>query len=100
MSSNYDRGHLVASANKLESEIQNSETFFFFFMSPQEPKFNRKKWKELEGAVRKLNAKKNILETYVICGPIFDFNKQVKTIGSLDDNGVTLPVHMPILNRY
>ncbi len=90
--SGFDRGHLVASANQREVEIQNSETFLLSNMSPQHPDLNRRIWKDLEEAVRQLNAKKNIYETYVLCGPIFDFNKLVKTIGSEDDNGVTLPV--------
>jgi endonuclease G len=90
--SGFDRGHLVASANQREVEIQNSETFLLSNMSPQHPDLNRKIWKDLEQAVRELDAKKNIYETYVLCGPIFDFNKLVKTIGSEDDNGVTLPV--------
>jgi endonuclease G, mitochondrial len=90
--SGYDRGHLVASANQREVEIQNSETFLLSNMSPQEPQFNRQIWKKLEEAVRKLDSREDIYETYVICGPIFDFNKAVKTIGSEDDNGVTLPV--------
>jgi len=90
--SSFDRGHLVASANQREVEIQNSETFLLSNMSPQEPQFNRQIWKKLEEAVRELDAKTNIYETYVICGPIFDFNKAVTTIGSEDDNGVTLPV--------
>jgi endonuclease G len=90
--SGYDRGHLVASANQREVEVQNSETFLLSNMSPQHPDLNRRIWKDLEEAVRELNSKSNIYETYVICGPIFDFNKLVKTIGSEDDNGVTLPV--------
>lgn len=90
--SGYDRGHLVASANQRETEIQNSETFLLSNMSPQKPQFNRKIWKNLEQKVRQLDAKKRILETYVICGPIFDFNKAVVTIGSQDDKGVTLPI--------
>ena len=90
--SGFDRGHLVASANQREVAIQNSETFLLSNMSPQHPDLNRRIWKNLEEAVRDLNAKSNIYETYVICGPIFDFNKAVKTIGSEDDNGVTLPV--------
>lgn len=90
--SGYDRGHLVASANQREVEIQNSETFLLSNMSPQHPDLNRKIWKDLEEAVRELNAKKNIYETYVLCGPVFDFNKIVVTIGSEDNNGVTLPV--------
>ena len=92
LNSGYDRGHLVASANQREVEVQNSETFLLSNMSPQAPKFNRLIWKKLEAAVRELDAKQSILETYVLCGPIFDFNKPVTTIGSEDDNGVTLPV--------
>lgn len=90
--SGYDRGHLVASANKLESKIQNSETFLLSNMSPQRPFFNRGVWKKLENAIRLLNAQQNVLETYVICGPIFYFENKVEMIGSEDDNGVTLPI--------
>ena len=90
--SGYDRGHLVASANQIEAQIQNSETFLLSNMSPQKPEFNRKIWKELESEVRRLDAKKKILETYVICGPIFLFDKEVKIIGAADDNEVSLPI--------
>jgi endonuclease G, mitochondrial len=90
--SGYDRGHLVASENQSHTELQNSETFLLSNMSPQIPDFNQQIWKKLEGAVRKLAKTRNILETYVICGPIFDFTKPVKLIGSTDNNGVTLPI--------
>ena len=90
--SGYDRGHLIASANQRETEIQNSETFLLSNMSPQEPGFNRKIWKKLEEAVRRLDAQKRIFETYVICGPLFYFDTEVSMIGSADDNGVTLPI--------
>ena len=90
--SGYDRGHLVASANQREVELQNSETFLLSNMSPQVPDFNRGLWKQLEEATRQLNAKKNILETYVICGPIFHFDRATELIGTKDRNGVTLPI--------
>ena len=90
--SGYDRGHLVSSANQRELEIQNSETFLLSNMCPQKPEFNRRLWKELEGKVRDLNNKKNVLETYVISGPVFFFDKSVECIGSKDKNGVSLPV--------
>jgi endonuclease G len=90
--SGYDRGHLIASANQIETEIQNSETFLLSNMSPQKPTLNRIIWKKLEEAVRELNERKNILETYVICGPIFYFNIEVKMIGAEDDNEVSLPI--------
>lgn len=91
-SSGYDRGHLVASANQNEIAIQNSETFLLSNMSPQKPQFNRGIWKKLETAVRELDAKEDIYETYVICGPIFDFDTPVSRIGTNDGNGVSLPV--------
>ena len=90
--SEHDRGHLVASANQVETELQNSETFLLSNMSPQKPEFNRQIWKKLESAVRSLDAQKQILETYVICGPIFYFDKPVSSIGKADKNQVTIPV--------
>jgi len=61
-------------------------------MSPQEPQFNQGIWKELEKAIRALNDNDDIYETYVICGPIFNFDVPVKIIGAEDGNGVSLPV--------
>jgi len=90
--SGYDRGHLVASANQVETELQNSETFLLSNMSPQRPEFNRGIWKGLEDAVRILDAKKEIWETYVISGPIFNFDTPIVTISSKKENGVTLPI--------
>ncbi|MEP7133657.1 MAG: DNA/RNA non-specific endonuclease [Chloroflexota bacterium] len=90
--SGYDRGHLVASANQGESEIQNSETFLLSNMSPQKPEFNRGIWKTLEDAVRQLDAQKSILETYVICGPLFNFDVPILTIKPTAETGNTLPI--------
>jgi endonuclease G len=90
--SGYDRGHLIASANQRETELQNSETFLLSNMSPQRPQFNRRIWKELEEEVRHLDAQSGILETYVICGPIFYFDQPVESIGADDANEVTIPV--------
>ncbi len=90
--SGFDRGHLIPSANKLEKDVQNSETFLLSNMSPQHKDLNRKIWRELESKIRDLAAKPRIYETYVICGPIFDFEETVLTIGKKDKNDVTLPV--------
>jgi endonuclease G len=90
--SGYDRGHLVASANLQDSEIKNSETFLLSNMSPQEPQFNRGVWKDLESEVRRLHSQEDVLETYAISGPIFNFDQLIKTIGVNDNNNVTLPV--------
>ena len=90
--SGYDRGHLIASANQRETELQNSETFLLSNMSPQKPGFNRDIWGKLEGEVRRLDKKEGVLETYVICGPIFYFDQPVESIGADDENEVTIPI--------
>lgn len=90
--SGYDRGHLVASANQVETDLQNSETFLLSNMSPQKPKFNRGIWKNLEDAVRVLDDKKEVLETYVICGPIFNFDMPIMLISPLNEKENTLPI--------
>lgn len=90
--SGFDRGHLVPSANQREEAIQNSETFLLSNMSPRAPNFNRGIWRKLEEEVRRLQNKKAIYETYVICGPLFYFDKPVKVIGAKDDNGVSIPI--------
>jgi endonuclease G, mitochondrial len=90
--SGYDRGHLVASANQNDENLQNSETFLLSNMSPQTPGFNRQKWRELESAVRELDAQDNVLETYVITGPIFDFEAPINMIGENDENGIRIPI--------
>lgn len=90
--SGHDRGHLVASANQRGNELQNSETFLLSNMSPQKPDFNRRIWKLLEEEIRRLNNTPKILETYVISGPIFHFDKPVEYIGKTDDNAVEVPV--------
>lgn len=88
----FDRGHLVSSANLNDELIQNSETFLLSNMSPQTPAFNRNKWRQLEAAVRKLDSSPKVLETYVITGPMFDFDKKIKMIGHNDKNGIKIPV--------
>ncbi len=91
--SGYDRGHLVASANHDELEIQSSETFLLSNMSPQKPDFNRRMWRDLEMAIRRLNAKKSILETYVLTAPVFYFDQKVETIGNDSDKyGIDVPI--------
>ena len=90
--SGFDRGHLVSSADQQDTRLQNSETFLLSNMSPQQPQFNRDIWKNLEVAVRLLDARDDVYETYVVSGPIFNFDIAVETIGATDPNGVTLPV--------
>jgi len=90
--SGYDRGHLVPSANQDTQKIQNSETFLLSNMSPQKADFNRGMWSNLEKAVRRLNDKDEILETYVLTAPVFYFDKPIETIGDEDEYGIDIPI--------
>ena len=51
----------------------------------QKPNFNQRIWKDLEDEVRRLDKKKKVVETYVICGPIFYSDKAMKVIGAAPD---------------
>jgi endonuclease G len=93
VNSGYDRGHLAASANADQIEIQNSETFLLSNMSPQHPDLNQKKWADLEVAIRQLNAKPEILETFVLTCPVFFFERPISVIGDAhDEYGIDIPV--------
>lgn len=85
--SGFDRGHLVPSADRRETAVQNSETFLLSNMSPQEPKFNRQIWRILEEKVRELA--KEFVEVYAISGPYFEVGKTIQTIG--DQGEVVVP---------
>ncbi|GMN03075.1 DNA/RNA non-specific endonuclease [Erythrobacter sp. MTPC3] len=91
--SGFDRGHLVASANQDLQDIQNSETFLLSNMSPQHPQFNRRIWRDLEMAIRDLDARDSTLETYVLTCPVFYFGKTVERIGKeQEDFGISVPI--------
>ena len=97
--SGFNRGHLVASANQFETQLQNSETFLLSNMCPQKPRFNSGIWKKLEDAVRKLDAQDKIFETYVISGPIFYFDQDVIMMGHDKENiSVSLPIPLSLIH--
>jgi len=95
--SGLDRGHLVASANQIEIEIQNSETFLLSNMCPQAPLFNSGIWKRLEDAIRVLDSDKKVFETYVISGPLFYFDEEVVMMG---DENPKISVSLPIPHAF
>ena len=91
--SGYDRGHLVASADKDLLHIQNSETFLLSNMSPQVASFNRGIWKRLEKTVRMLDQDPDVFETYVLTAPVFYFGEVIETIGDdTDEYGIDVPI--------
>ena len=50
--SGYDRGHLVASHDRVYSREANMQPFYYSNMSPQLPNFNQKYWSKLEQQVQ------------------------------------------------
>ena len=64
--SGYDRGHIVASADRDRTENDNSATYLMSNMMPQAPQNNREVWREFEEYLRGLVGQGK--ELYVIAG--------------------------------
>ncbi len=92
--SGFDRGHLVASADRRASGTLTSETVLLTNMSPQHPKLNRQAGRILEESVRDLSKAEKVVEVYAICGPLFEVGKEVTVIGDDpdDENDLRIPV--------
>lgn len=63
--SGYDRGHLVAAADRAGSLAEMEQTFYFVNVLPQTPQLNRGRWKDYESLIRKMAATDSLL---VVCG--------------------------------
>lgn len=64
--SGYDRGHLIPSGDRTNSESDNSSTFVMSNMIPQSPSNNREVWRELEEYSRGLVVRGKQL--YIVAG--------------------------------
>jgi len=86
----YDRGHLIASEDRVFNKLANEETFYFSNMSPQLSWFNQHIWKYLEESVRKWAQSSDCDTLYVVTGGAI--NEGVEVIGKLTTrNNVTVP---------
>lgn len=84
----YDRGHLLASADRLFSREANLQTFYYSNMSPQINAFNGGIWAEMEGKVRSWGGLSAVRDTlYVVKGGTIR-NDQVLTF----NGGNKIPV--------
>ena len=87
--SGYDRGHLVASADRLYSIPANEQTFFYSNMSPQVHSFNGGIWASLENKVQVWGALSAIRDTlYVTKGGTIAPHQ---TMGTIGDNKIVIP---------
>ena len=69
----YDRGHLVASYDRLFNQEANEQTFFMTNISPQLHRFNAPYWSKLEGIVQKHGRAETFSDTlYVVKGGYID----------------------------
>ncbi len=66
--SGYDRGHLAPAADFSWSNSAMQESFYYSNMTPQDPSFNRGKWKELEEQVRSWTEQYHTVT--VVTGPV------------------------------
>ncbi|MFI3280769.1 MAG: DNA/RNA non-specific endonuclease [Rikenellaceae bacterium] len=82
--SGYDRGHLCPAGSMVINLTAMSESFYLSNMSPQNPSFNRGRWKELEEKVRAFAMADSML--HVVTGPLF-----ASTLGSIGESRVTIP---------
>lgn len=64
--SGYDRGHLVASHDRIYSREANMQTFYYSNMSPQLPSFNQKYWSKLEQQVQSWGRNKNFRDVLYV----------------------------------
>jgi len=87
---NFDRGHLIASEDRVFDLDANKTTFYYSNMSPQVGCFNQKIWKNLEEAVRKWAQATDCDTMYVVTGGAI--NPGVETLGTLETrNNVAIP---------
>ncbi len=80
--SGYDRGHIMASADRLYSRTANEQTFYYSNITPQVNSFNSGIWLELEGVVRGWGKNNSFRDTlYVVKGGTIRDDQVLHTIG-------------------
>ncbi len=85
--SGYDRGHMCpAGDNKWDARAM-TECFYLSNMCPQNHEFNSGSWERLETACRRWA--RRLGNVYIVCGPIYDTKRKLKTIGR--DHKISVP---------
>ena len=84
----YDRGHQIASADRLANRQMNVQTFYMTNMTPQFSSLNQLMWAKLEMKVRSYNCSDTL---YVVTGIYFDSAGKTTTDGG--GNYISIPTH-------
>ena len=81
--SGYDRGHIMASADRLYSRTANEQTFYYSNITPQVNSFNAGVWLELENTLRNYWGRSNSFRDtlYVVKGGTIRDDQVTGTIG-------------------
>lgn len=73
----YDRGHIIASADRLESREMNRQTFCYSNVHPQTNALNSGVWMEMEDKVRSWNTDSFRDTLYIVKGGTIDEEDQI-----------------------
>lgn len=85
----YDRGHQIASADRLANRNMNVQTFYMSNLTPQLNRLNQDMWANLEIKVRSLICSDTL---FVVTGAYFDEESKLTTTDG-GGNTVPLPTH-------
>lgn len=91
-SSQFDRGHICASHDRLYSQAANNQTFYMSNMSPQLGEFNQGFWNAFELFVQNLARPKLIADTlFVVKGGTIDKDKVLGYVKRSNGAQVVIP---------
>jgi len=91
----YQRGHLCASADRLNSTEANQQTFLMSNMSPMQGDFNTNYWVVLEGLVQRWGRTGGFKKLYVCKGGTITSAQTLATIKHANVNGKRVDVVVP-----
>lgn len=83
----YDRGHQIASADRLASREMNAQTFYMSNITPQLDRLNQDMWANLETKVRSYRCSDTL---YVVTGAYYANDATLATTS--DGEGNTIPI--------
>lgn len=93
--SGYQRGHLCASADRLNSLEANQQTFLMSNMSPMQGDFNTNYWVVLEGMVQSWGRTGGYKKLYVCKGGTITSSQTLATVKHANVNGKQVAVAVP-----
>ncbi|MBQ8746140.1 MAG: DNA/RNA non-specific endonuclease [Rikenellaceae bacterium] len=91
MSNGYDRGHQVASADRLASYDMNAQTFYYTNMTAQVGAMNQGIWNDLENKIRNEYICRDTLYVVTGCVMTTENDTQVKWVNNRNGGQVAVP---------